>query len=112
MVERQQEHAGAKLDASRAAGDGGQSNQRSGMSNGIVVVLAEPYRVESRGFRALALAQGFVKARLPLKWTQPNFHMRYLTADFVLYNKIRVSSFAFRNSAVALASLTPVHRRD
>jgi hypothetical protein len=39
-------------------------------------MLAKPYRVEARGFRALALAQGFVKAHLALKWAQSNFHVR------------------------------------
>jgi hypothetical protein len=44
------------------------------VKDGIVVVLAEPDRVESRRFRALAFAQRFIKARLSLERAQSDFH--------------------------------------
>jgi hypothetical protein len=78
MIERQQEHAGAQTDTVCPARDRRQADQWRGMQNRIVMVLAEPHRIESRRFSALAFAQSLVETHLPLQRTQTDFHRRPL----------------------------------
>src|SRR5206468_12454992 len=75
LVEREQEHGGPQANRARAAGYGGQPDERCRIERSIVVVLAEPHRVESRHFGALALTDGLLEIAPRLKRTQAELHV-------------------------------------
>src|SRR4030095_13731760 len=61
-----------------AAGDRGQPDERRRIECSIVVVLAEPHRVEPRRFGALALADGLLEIAPGLQRAQPGPHVDVL----------------------------------
>src|SRR4030095_8992289 len=61
-----------------AAGDRGQPDERRRIECSIVVVLAEPHRVEPRRFGALALADGLLEIAPGLQRAQAEPHVDVL----------------------------------
>src|SRR5262249_17899903 len=77
-VEREQEHGCPETHGASAAGDRGQPNERRRIERSIVVVRAEPHRVESRRFGALALADGVLEIASGLQRAQAELHVDVL----------------------------------
>src|SRR5262245_2772885 len=77
-VEREQEHGGPEANRASAAGDRGEPDERRRIERSIVVVLAEPDRVEPRRFGALAFANGVLEISPGLQRAQPELHVDVL----------------------------------
>src|SRR5262245_15173222 len=99
--EREQEHGGPEAHRASAVGDRGEPDERRRIERSIVVVLAEPDRVEPRRFGALAFADGVFKISPGLQRAQPELHV-----DVLL-----VSSSRPRTCRVGELSLTFCHRK-
>ena len=84
MIEGQQQHTRSQRHPAGAGGDGGQPQERCRIEDRIVVVLAEPDRIEPRGFRPFAFPDGFVEAPSALQRAQSQFHhlSRWLPSTF------------------------------
>jgi hypothetical protein len=77
-VEREQEHGGPEANGASAAGDRGQPDERRRIERSIVVVLAEPDRVEPSRLGALAFADGVLEISPGLQRAQPELHVDVL----------------------------------